>query len=123
MSEAHMRAYYAAYNALDVDGLSQLLAPDVELVSAMGTQHGRDAYLATYRHMTDLFTDIMTPEAIAVNGDTTTVTIHDSLTAKADIEDFMGVSLKAGEELVLRLCGEYIVAGGQIARITITPLG
>lgn len=122
MSEAHMRAYYAAYNALDADALGQLLAPDVELVSAMGSQHGRDAYLATYRYMTDLFTDIMTPEAIMVDGDTTTVTIHDSLTAKADIPDFMGQALKAGEELVLHLRGDYTVADGQITRIAITPL-
>ena len=123
MSEAHMRAYYAAYNALDTESLGQLLSPDVELVSALGSQHGRDAYLGTYRYMTDLFTDIMTPEAITVDGDVATVTIHDSLTAKADIPDFMGQSLKSGEELVLRLRGEYTLANGQITRIAITPLG
>ena len=122
MNETLIRAYYAAYNALDADGLAGLLAPDVELVSAMGTQTGRDAYLETYRTMTGLFTDVMTPEQIAVNGDTVTVTIHDSLIAKADIADFMGQSLKAGEELVLRLQGQYTFRDGRIARIAITPL-
>ena len=122
MSEAVMRAYYTAYNALDPDTLGQLLAPDVELVSAMGTQRGRDAYLATYRTMTSLFTDIMTPETIAADGDTVTVTIHDSLTAKTDIADFMGQSLKGGEELIMRLQGRYTVSDGQIRRIEITPL-
>ena len=122
MNETLIRAYYVAYNALDADGLAGLLAPDVELISAMGTQTGRDAYLETYRTMTGLFIDVMTPEQIAVNGDTVTVTIHDSLTAKADIADFMGQSLKAGEELVLRLQGQYTFRDGRIARIAITPL-
>ncbi|AZI35901.1 hypothetical protein NT2_04_04650 [Caenibius tardaugens NBRC 16725] len=121
MSEALLRAYYAAYNALDADKLGSLLAPDVELVSAMGTQTGRDAYLGTYHYMTGQFTDIMTPEAITVEGPTVSVTIHDSLTAKADIADFMGQSLQAGEELVLRLNGRYTVIDGQIARIEISP--
>ena len=123
MSEATMRAYYAAYNALDAEALSQLLSPDVELISAAGAQHGRDAYLATYRYMTDLFTDVMTPESITVDGDTTTVTIHDRLTAKADIADFMGQSLKADNELILHLRGEYTVIDGQISRIALTQLG
>lgn len=122
MNETLIRAYYAAYNTLDADGLARLLAPDVELVSAMGTQTGRDAYLATYRYMTGMFTDVMAPEHITAEGDTITVTIHDSLTAKADIADFMGQSLKAGEELVLRLQGRYTLRDGRIARIAITPL-
>lgn len=121
MSEALLRAYYEAYNAIAPDRLASLLAPDVELVSAMGTQTGRDAYLGTYQYMTGQFTDIMTPEAITVDGQTVSVAIHDSLTAKTDIADFMGQSLKAGEELVLRLNGRYTVIDGQIARIEISP--
>jgi len=121
MSEAVMRSYYAAYNALDEARLASMLAPDVELVSAMGTQRGRDAYLATYRMMTGLFTDTMTPEAITVEGDVVTVAIHDSLVARADIADFMGQALVAGQELVLKLRGQYTVADGQIVRIAISP--
>ena len=36
MSEALIRSYYDAYNTLDTERLAGLLAPDVELVSAMG---------------------------------------------------------------------------------------
>ena len=121
MSEALIRSYYEAYNALDTDRLASLLAPEVELVSAMGTQSGRDSYLDTYRYMTDLFTDIMTPERIEVDGDTVTVAIHDSLVAKADIADFMGQPVKAGEELILRLHGRYTIANGVIGKIAISP--
>ena len=34
-----------------------------------------------------------------------------------------GQSLKAGEDLILRLRGEYTVIGGQISRIALTQLG
>jgi ketosteroid isomerase-like protein len=121
MIEALMRSYYTAYNAVDADALSAILAPDVTLVSAMGTQAGRDAYLATFRYMTDRFTDRMTPERIDVAGDVATVRIHDSLTAKADIADFMGRPVAKGQELILTLIGRYTIADGQIARIEIAP--
>ena len=121
MSEALIRSYYDAYNALDTERLTGLLAPDVELVSAMGIQSGRTAYLETYRYMTGLFTDIMTPERIEVDGETVLVAIHDSLTAKADIGDFMGQSLKAGDELILQLRGRYTISDGMIRKIEISP--
>lgn len=121
MSEAVMRSYYEAYNALDEQALAGLLAPEIELVSVMGTQRGREAYLETYRMMTGLFVDTMTPEAIAVDGNVATVAIHDSLVAKGDIADFMGQALSAGQELVLKLHGRYTIVDGRIVRIEISP--
>lgn len=119
--EQLIRSYYAAYNGLDDDGLAAILHPQVELVSAMGTQSGRDAYLATYRFMTGQFVDIMEPETIAVEGNCATVTIRDSLTAKADVDDFMGQSLAKGQEIVLNLTGRYTVEDGRIVRIEVAP--
>ena len=49
MNEAFMRGYYEAYNSEDPDRLGEFLADDVVLVSAQGEQHGKAAYLATYR--------------------------------------------------------------------------
>ena len=121
MIEALMRAYYAAYNAVDAEALSVILAPDVVLVSAMGTQAGRDAYLTTFRYMTDQFVDRMTPERIDVEGAVATVRIRDSLIARADIADFMGQPVARGQELLLALIGRYTIADGRIARIEIMP--
>lgn len=121
MSEATMRRYYAAYNAEDEEALAALLAPEVVLVSAMGEQAGRDAYLATYRYMIENFVDQMEPLSIAAEGDRTIVRIVDRLLARHAIPDFMGRAIAHGEELRLDLVGRYLVQDGVIHRIEIAP--
>ena len=118
---ALMRSYYAAYNSEDETKLSPLLADDVVLVSAAGEQRGREAYLATYRWMIGSFIDRMTPERIAATADEVVVDIDDRLTARADIADFLGRPVRAGETMTLTLTGRYTIQNGCITRIEITP--
>lgn len=120
MTETLMRSYYAAYNAVDAEALKEVLAPDVTLVSAMGTQAGRDAYLATYAFMTGNFIDQMHPGSIEVAGEVATVRIRNELTARNDIPDFMGQRIAKGQQIVLDLVGTYTLADGRIARIEIS---
>lgn len=120
MTETLMRSYYAAYNAVDAETLKAILAPDVTLVSAMGTQAGRDAYLATYAFMTGNFIDQMHPGSIEVAGEVATVRIRNELTARNDIPDFMGQRIAKGQQIVLDLVGTYTLADGRIARIEIS---
>lgn len=121
--EDTIRAYYDAYNASDEAALAGLLHPDVVLRSAMGEQRGREAYMATYRYMIGAFADRMTPETIRVEGDVATVAIQDSLTARADIADFMGRPVAKSEEIALRLEGRYRVVDGRIVSIEIASAG
>jgi hypothetical protein len=118
---ALMRRYYAAYNSEDEVQLAPLLAETVVLVSTAGEQHGRDAYLATYRWMIGNFVDRMTPDRIAATADGAIVDIDDHLTARTDISDFLGRPIRAGESLTLRLRGRYTIHHSQIARIEISP--
>lgn len=120
MVEALMRSYYSAYNAVDAEALQALLSPDVELVSALGTQAGRDAYLATYGFMTGNFVDQMEPQDIQVSGNVAKVRIRNALTARNDIPDFMGQAISKGQQIVLDLVGTYTVSDGQISRIEIS---
>jgi hypothetical protein len=92
-------------------------------VSAAGEQRGREAYLATYRWMIANFIDRMTPERIAPTTDGAMVDIDDRLTARADIADFLGRPVRAGESLALSLTGRYTIQGGRITRIEIGPRG
>ena len=71
--------------------------------------------------MIGTFIDKMRPEKITLTPNGAVVDIHDSLIARADVLDFMGQSLKAGEELVLKLTGKYTLKDGKIARIQIGP--
>ena len=123
MSEDLMRSYYAAYNAESPERLAAMLAPDVTLVSATGTLEGREAYLETYRTMIGLFVDRMEPVRITCDGQIATAEIVDTLTARADIPDFMGQRLAAGQTITLNLTGRYAIADGTICRIEIAAAG
>ena len=112
-----MVAYYDAYNSGDEAGLTSLLAPDIRLISAQGEISGLAAYLSLYRYMTSLFVDHMTPNSIEVEGDKALVQIENSLTAKHDIADFMGMSFKNGENITLLLKGTYMIKNQQIIGI------
>jgi ketosteroid isomerase-like protein len=118
-----MRSYYNAYNSEDPDAVAKLLPQDVVLTSEAGTENGRQAYLATYRYMIALFIDRMEPLQITVEGDAAIVHIRDRLTARADIPDFMGHEVKAGQTLVLELMGRYRFVDGKISRIELSPTG
>jgi hypothetical protein len=123
MTEDFFRGYYEAYNSEHEARLAEFLAEDVLLVSAQGEQRGRDAYLATYRQILAAFRDQMTPETIAVEGDTARITITDRFVAKRDVPDFLGRAFKAGEGFTLKLAGTYVVRDGKIARIDIQVTG
>jgi hypothetical protein len=123
MDEGFMRGYYEAYNSEDESRLGGFLADDVVLVSAQGEQRGRAAYLATYRAIIADFTDRMTPEAIAVDGDKATVRISDRFTAKHDVADFLGRSFAKGDGFTLKLEGTYRARNGRIANIDVAILG
>jgi hypothetical protein len=123
MNEGFMRGYYEAYNSEDESRLGAFLADDVVLVSAQGEQRGKDAYLATYRTIIADFTDRMTPDEIAVNGDTATVRITDRFTARHDVADFLGQSFTKGGGFTLKLEGKYAAKDGKIATINVAILG
>jgi uncharacterized protein (TIGR02246 family) len=119
MDEALMRRYYETYNSEDAEALSAFYHPDCTLTSAQGTLQGRKAILDTYRGLVALFEDHMTPTAIRVDGNEAEVDIVDRFTARADVADFMGQSLAAGESFELRLVGHYRAEQGKLREIHI----
>jgi ketosteroid isomerase-like protein len=109
MNKEFIEAYYTAYNSEDAAALRNFYADDVVLVSKQGELRGAPAILETYRFLTGQFVDRMTPTRIAIDGANAVVDITDVFTAKQDVADFMGVALKRGEALELRLRGTYTV--------------
>ena len=122
MDQAFMEAYYAAYNSEDAECLAAFYADNVELVSAQGTQRGKDAMLDTYRGIIAAFRDQMTPESITVDGDSAVVLIRDEFTAKQDVPDFLGMSFSAGDSFTLNLRGTYHAVDSRFTRIEIEQL-
>ncbi len=123
MTEAFFRGYYDAYNSEEESRLADFLADDVVLVSAQGEQHGKDAYLATYRQIIAGFSDQMTPDEIHLTENGAKVAIIDRFVAKTDIPDFLGRSFAKGEGFTLRLIGTYAVQDDKITRIDIEIAG
>jgi len=120
---AMLRHYYEQYNSEDPEAMRGLLADNVVLESAAGRIEGVDAYIDMYRYMIGTFVDQMTPDAISVEGDEITAEITDVLTAREDVGDFMGASLRKGERMTLQLTGCYRITDGRIAHIQISPRG
>ncbi len=123
MDAAFFRSYYDAYNSGDENRLGAFLADDVLLVSVQGEQRGKAAYLDTYRQITAIFIDRMTPDEITIAGDRATVRITDRFEAKADVPSFLGRGFAKGDVMTLLLKGTYVVADGKIAHIGIEMVG
>lgn len=123
LDKAFVEAYYSAYNSEDPVALRRFYADDVVLASAQGELRGAEAILETYAFLTAQFIDRMTPTRIDIDGDRAVVEIVDVFTAKRDVADFMGVTLRAGEKLELQLRGTYTVKDGRFVRIEIGMRG
>jgi ketosteroid isomerase-like protein len=122
MNSDHMESYYRTYNTEDSEALSAFYHEAVELTSPAGVLRGRDEVLSMYRHLTATFDDKMTPLDIQIHGYTAVVKILDRLTAKLDVEDFLGMPVAAGECVELQLTGTYVFdKAGRFTHITIEP--
>jgi ketosteroid isomerase-like protein len=123
LDRAFIESYYATYNSGNPAALREFYADDVVLSSAQGDLHGPEAILDTYRYITSQLQDHMTPTRIDIDGDRAVVEITDVFTARADVADFMGATLRKGEKLELLLRGTYRVENGRFKRIVIEMRG
>ena len=111
--------YYTTYNSENPEALETFYAENVEFTSAQGTSYARESILQTYRYLIGLFEDRMTPNSILIDGNRAAIEITDVFTAREDVADFMGTSVKKGEQLTLKLCGIYTVTNNQITHAVI----
>ena len=111
--------YYETYASEDAAALGAFYADDVTLTSSQGVIRGKEALLDTYRYITSLFHDKMTPDAIFIDGDRAAIEITDRFEAKSDVENFLGRSFAKGDAFTMKICGVYRVEGGKIRQVTI----
>lgn len=111
--------YYDAYASEDSDALGAFYADDVTLTSSQGVIRGKDELLGTYRYITSLFHDRMTPDTIIVDGDRAAIEITDRFEAKEAVPSFLGRAFAKGEVFTMKICGIYRVENGKIRQVTI----
>lgn len=111
--------YYQAYASENPDALGEFYADDVTLTSSQGVVNGKQAMLDTYKYITSLFVDRMTPDQIIIDGERAAIEITDRFTAKVDVASFLGRAFVEGEQFELKICGIYRVVDGKISTIRI----
>lgn len=114
-----IRQYYATYNSGDAAELAAFYAEDVVLMSPNGTIAGRDALLSTYSRLQENFLDVMAIERMMVAGSVVFVDVLDVLTARRDVADFYGMSVRKGEQVRFRIAGTYALQQDEIRQVTL----
>lgn len=117
-ADATIRAYYAAFNAGDWDGMCALLAEDVAHdVNQGGREHGRTAFRAFLARMERAYREEARDLVVMATPDGTRAaaefTIHGSYLA-----DEPGLPPARGQGYVLPVGAFFALRGGLIARVT-----
>ena len=79
-----IRDLYAYFNARDIDAVLALMAPDVDWPNAWegGRLHGKDAVRDYWTRQFAAIDGKVEPTRIDVDGDTVTVTVHQTVRSK-----------------------------------------
>jgi ketosteroid isomerase-like protein len=82
--ERLIRDLYASFNARDIEAVIALMAPDVDWPNAWegGRLHGQDAVRDYWTRQFAAIDGRVEPTAIEIEGDTVTVTVHQTVHSK-----------------------------------------
>ena len=97
-----MEAYYRAFNSGDHNALSDCYSEDLVFEYRNMKLEGRKAVLEHFAELQQGFTEKIRPISILVDGNKVAVEMEDTFTAKVDLPDFLGQSLKQGESVTAR---------------------
>lgn len=114
--------YYDEYNNHGADGVSDFYVSDVIFEFQNSKINGKEAVLKYFKQLHLVFIEIMKPQNILVDGDKAAVELENEFEAKADIPDFLGKSLKAGESTTARFGAFYDIRDGKISQVRIYSL-
>ncbi|NQT72986.1 MAG: nuclear transport factor 2 family protein [Chloroflexi bacterium] len=122
MNKDDFTRYYEEYNNHGADGVSGFYTDDVIFEFQGNKLNGKEAVLKYFRQLHLVFTEIMKPQEIFVEGDKAAVEVKNEFVAKVDIPDFLGKSLKVGESTTARFGAFYDIRDGKIAHVRIYSL-
>ena len=122
MDRDGMEAYYRAFNSGDHSALADYYSEDLVFEYRNMKLEGREAVLEHFAGLQQGFTEKIRPISILVDGDRVAVEMEDTFTAKVDLPDFLGQSLKQGESIAARFSGFYDSRDNKICRIRLYSL-
>jgi hypothetical protein len=117
MDKERMEAYYRAFNRGNHESLIDFYAEDIVFEYQNTRLEGRKALLEHFAGLQQGFTEKMRPVSILVDGNRIAVEVEDTFTAKVDLPDFLGQSLKQGESVTAKFGCFYDTRDQQISHI------
>lgn len=102
MNRERMETYYRVFNTGDLEALADFYAEDIVFEYRDVKIEGREALIKYFAALQQGFTETIHPKSILVDGDRIAVETEDAFTAKVDLPDFLGQSLKQGESVTAR---------------------
>lgn len=112
-----MEEYYEIFNTGNLETIATLYTDDVVLEFRDVTLNGKNAVIGHFKEFFHTAREDITPLQIFVNDPNIAVEISDKLTAKIDLADLMGKSVKAGESITINFGAFYKVRGERICHI------
>jgi steroid delta-isomerase-like uncharacterized protein len=117
-SEALIRAYYAAFNAKDVDGFLVLLAEDViHDINQGGREHGKKAFAAFLTRMNLCYDEQIVDIAVMTNDDGTRAAAEFIVLGKYLTSD-IGLPPARGQSYRLPAGAFFEIGNGKVARVS-----
>ena len=117
MDRERMKEYYKTFNTGDLEALETFYTDDVVLEYQDVILNGRNAVLGHFKEYFNSVREQITPLQILVNDTDVAVELNDTLTAKIDLSDLMGKSVKAGESVSVKFGAFYKARGDRIYHI------
>jgi ketosteroid isomerase-like protein len=117
MDRERMKEYYKTFNTGNLEALETFYTDDVVLEYQDIILNGRNAVLGHFKEYFHAVREQITPLRIFINDTDVAVELNDTLTAKIDLPDLMGKSVKAGESVSVKFGGFYKVRGDRICHV------
>jgi ketosteroid isomerase-like protein len=117
MDRERVKEYYKTFNTGNLEALETFYTDDVVLEYQDLLLKGRDAVLGHFKEYFHTVREQITPLQIFINDTDVAVELNDTLTAKIDLPDLMGKSVKAGESVSVKFGGFYKVRGDRICHV------
>lgn len=117
MDRRRMEEYYETFNTGDLEAIAALYTDDVVLEFRDIILNGKDAVMGHFKEYFNTVSEQITPLQIFINDSNIAVELSDKLTAKIDLPDLMGKSVKAGQSVTVKFGGFYKARGERISHV------
>ncbi len=117
MDRERMKEYYKIFNTGNLEALETFYTDDVVLEYQDMILNGRKAVLGHFKEYFHSVREELTPLQIFINDTNIAVELNDIITAKIDLPDLMGKSVKAGESVTVKFGAFYKASGDRICHV------